>query len=139
MLLSTFFLAALFAPTTLASTTTVSFDTFYDNPGTSLYEVDCSDGPYGLIPKGYTTFGSLPPFPYIGGSVVITGWGSPNCGTCWTLTYNGRSINVLAINRAYSGFSISLAAMNDLTAGQAVNLGVVNAQASQAPASDCGF
>ena len=139
MLLASLFLNALLAPAAMASTTIVSYDTYYDNATTSLYQVSCSDGPFGLIPKGYTTFGSLPRFPYIGGSSVINGWGSPNYGTCWTLSYNGRSINVLAIDHAETGFNIALTAMDDLTAGQAVTLGRVNAQVSQAPISQCGF
>jgi hypothetical protein len=65
---------------------------------------------------------------------------SPNCGTCWQLTYNGVSINVAAIDHAGAGtFNIALKAMNKLTNNQAEFLGRVNAQAQQVPATVCGF
>ena len=126
-----------------AATVTVSYDTTYDDASTSLNEVSCSDGPYGLEPR-FSTFGSLPNFPYIGGAQAVAGWGSPNCGTCWQLTYTNpsgiaKSINVLAIDHAASGFNIAEAAMNDLTDGQAVFLGRVNAESTQVAASVCGL
>lgn len=62
-----------------AFATTVSYDRTYDNSATSLDTVACSDGPTGLTPLGYTTFGSLPDYPYIGGSSDISGWGSTSC------------------------------------------------------------
>lgn len=70
----------------------VSFDNTYDNAGGSLNTVACSDGPNGLEPR-FSTFGSLPSFPNIGGAQVVTGFGSPNCGTCWRLEFQGNSIN----------------------------------------------
>jgi hypothetical protein len=65
---------------------------------------------------------------------------SPNCGTCWKLTFNGTSINVAAIDHAAAGtFNIALSAMNKLTNNQAQFLGRVNAQAQQVNATACGF
>ena len=64
---------------------------------------------------------------------------SPKCGSCWKLTYNGRSINVLAGDHTDSGFNIALAAMNTLTNNQATFLGRVNADATQVAASACGL
>ena len=69
----------------------------------------------------------------------MTGFGSAECGTCWELTFNGESINVLAIDHTASGFNIALSAMNALTNNQAVFLGRVNAQAQQVAASACGL
>ncbi|KAF9027710.1 hypothetical protein BDZ89DRAFT_951933, partial [Hymenopellis radicata] len=39
--------------------------------------------------RGYTTFDSLPMFPYIASSSssVVAGWNSPQCGSCWCLVY----------------------------------------------------
>ena len=128
---------ALFASSALGIT--VSYDTTYDNRGQSLATVSCSDGTNGLLTRGFSTFGSLPGFPNIGGAAAVGGWNSPNCGTCWRLTYQGRSINVLAIDHAGAGFNIALAAMNTLTNGQAVNLGRVDATATQVAASNCGL
>ncbi|EKM60109.1 uncharacterized protein PHACADRAFT_250998 [Phanerochaete carnosa HHB-10118-sp] len=131
--------AALAAPST-TTTVTVSYDQTYDNAGGSLDTVACSDGPNGLLTKGYgPDFGNLPGFPNIGGAAAIAGWDDANCGTCWQLTYNGVSINVLAIDHAQSGFNIALGAMNTLTDGNAVFLGRINAQAQQVDGSACGL
>lgn len=62
-----------------ALATTVSYDRTYDNSAASLDTVACSDGPNGLEHLGYTTFGSLPDYPYIGGSSDVAGWGSTSC------------------------------------------------------------
>ena len=146
------------APLTAATsgTATVSYDEEYDNSSASLDAVACSDGTNGLLTKGqyfrprnvtsdspattgYTTFGSLPGFPNIGGAFAVAGWNSANCGTCWKLTYNGKSINVLAVDHAGSGFNINLDAMNELTNGQAVSLGHVTADAQQVDGVECGM
>ncbi|KAI0329946.1 Cerato-platanin [Cubamyces sp. BRFM 1775] len=118
---------------------TVSYDQTYDSSSGDLHTVACSDGPNGMLTKGFTTFGSLPHFPNIGGAAAVAGWNSANCGTCWKLTYNGRSINVLAIDHTDSGFNIALEAMNTLTNNQAVFLGRVDAQATQVDVSQCGL
>lgn len=123
----------------LASAITVSYDTGYDDGSRSLSAVSCSDGTYGLLTKGYTTQSSLPTFPNIGGASVIAGWNSASCGTCWQLTYNGNSINVLAMDHAAEGFNIAEAALNTLTGGQAVALGRIDADYVQVDASVCGL
>lgn len=117
---------------------TVSYDTTYDDASTSLAEVACSDGPNGLLTKSFTTFGSLPT-KNIGGAAAVAGWNSDACGTCWELTFNGTSINVLAIDHAGSGFNIAESALNTLTGGQAVFLGRINATSKQVNASACGL
>ncbi|KAI0956057.1 hypothetical protein AcV7_006565 [Taiwanofungus camphoratus] len=116
----------------------VTYDPFFDNPNNSLSYVACSDGTNGLLTKGYTTLGSLPDFPYIGGAYAIAGWNSPSCGTCWELTYNNVSINILGIDTA-AGFNIALTAMNVLTNNAAVDLGEVDAAAIQVDSSVCGL
>ncbi|KAM5537587.1 hypothetical protein V8D89_008665 [Ganoderma adspersum] len=121
-----------------ASTVQVTWDSVYDNPSNSLDIVSCSNGNHGLEPK-FKTFGGLPDFPYIGGAQAIAGWNSPNCGSCWQLTYNKTTINVLAIDHAGSGFNIAKGAMNKLTNGQADALGVVQVTSSQVDASVCGL
>ena len=139
-----YFLALLVLAATCLAQTVVTYDAAYDKGSTSLTTVACSDGTNGLITKGYTTFGSLPEFPYIGGSSAIAGYNSPACGTCWQITYdNGagvvKTINVLAIDVAKPGFNIGLVAMNALTGGQAVHLGKVEATVKQVSASICGL
>ena len=122
-----------------ASAITVSYDTGYDDSSRSLSVVSCSDGTNGLLTKGYTTQGSLPDFPYIGGASTIAGWNDVNCGTCYSLTYGGKTINVLAIDHAAEGFNIAEAALNDLTGGQAAFLGRIDAQWAQVDDSVCGL
>ena len=125
--------------TTLAATVTVSYDETYDNANGQLTTVACSDGPNGLITKGYDTFGSLPHFPNIGGTAAVAGWNSAQCGSCWQLTYNGKSINVLAIDHTDAGFNIALEALNTLTNNQGTFLGRINATATQVASSVCGL
>jgi len=123
---------------------TVSFDQKYDNGAQSLDTVACSNGPNGLETRGFTTFGSLPKFPFIGGAPAVTGFDSPGCGTCWALTFvdaqgTSTSINVLAIDVATPNFNIALEAMNVLTNGQATFLGRVPVTAVQVDSSLCGL
>ncbi|KAH8110475.1 Cerato-platanin [Phellopilus nigrolimitatus] len=117
----------------------VTYDQVYDNANQSLATVECSDGSNGLLTKNFTTFGSLPTFPYIGGAVAVEGYNSANCGSCWNVTFNGTSVTILAIDHADSGFNIGLTAMNNLTHGTAVQVGLVQGTASQLNASDCGL
>ncbi|KAF7799630.1 hypothetical protein EIP86_010868 [Pleurotus ostreatoroseus] len=121
-----------------SNTASLSYDEAYDNAGTSLSSVACSDGSHGLLTKGYSTFGSLPAFPDVGGAFAVGGWNSAECGTCWKLTYKNKSINVLAIDHADAGtFNIALAAMNKLTGNKAKSLGRVEVSYKQVSTSDC--
>ncbi len=61
------------ASTTLAATVSVSYDETYDNASGSLTSVACSDGTNGLITKGFSSFGSLPQFPNVGGAAAVAG------------------------------------------------------------------
>lgn len=124
---------------TSALAITVSYDTGYDDASRSLAVVSCSDGSNGLLTKGYTTQGSLKNFPNIGGASTIAGWNDANCGSCYQLSYGGRSINVLAIDHAAAGFNIAQEAMDTLTGGQAVALGRIDATYTQLAASECGL
>jgi len=121
-----------------SQTVSVSFDQTYDDSSNSLDIVACSDGPNGLESQGFTTFGSLPNFPNIGGAGVIGGFDSSNCGTCWQLTFEGHSVNVTALDVSAPGtFNIALEAFNVLTNGQGQFLGRVNATAVQVAEGGC--
>ncbi|KAF6758740.1 Cerato-platanin-domain-containing protein [Ephemerocybe angulata] len=135
-------------PTTPLISTTVSYDTLYDNKAGSLSSVACSDGSYGLLTKNYTTFGSLPNYPLIGGAFSIAGWNSPNCGSCYELAYTTTGagntttttrVNILAIDVAVNSFNIALGGLNRLTGGRGVELGRVNVVARQVASSVCGL
>ncbi|KAG2139050.1 Cerato-platanin [Suillus clintonianus] len=123
----------------LAQTETLSYDNTYDNPSQSLSTVACSDGPNGLITKGYTTLGQLPNFPNVGGVYTVTGWDSAYCGTCYEVTYGSNTIAILAVDVATAGFNVAEAAMNTLTGNQAAFLGRVSVTSVQVNASVCGL
>ena len=53
------------------------------------------------------------------------------------MTYNGKSVNILAIDVARNGFNIAKKAMDDLTNGQAAFLGRIEATAVQVDRSAC--
>jgi hypothetical protein len=130
-----------FASATMSS---VSFDQTYDKGSNSLGITACSNGANGLQTAGFTTFSSLPTFPFIGGAGAVTGWNSTGCGTCWKLTFTSGKINstitVTAVDVAAAGtFNIGEDAMNNLTSGNAVELGRVSVTSQQLAASACGL
>ncbi|CAL1703221.1 unnamed protein product [Somion occarium] len=132
-------LSALYLLVAPALAVRVSYDNTYDNPDNSLSIVACSNGENGLLTKGFTDFASLPTFPNIGGAQAVAGWNSPNCGTCWELSYKGKKINVLAIDHAGDGFNIAQTALDELTNGLAVEVGVIQADARQVSRRRCGL
>lgn len=123
----------------LAQTESLSYDNTYDNPDLSLSTVACSNGPNGLITKGYTTLGQLPTFPNVGGVYTVTGWDSAYCGSCYEVTYGSKTIAVLAVDVASAGFNVAEAAMNTLTGNQAQFLGRVSVTSVAVNASVCGL
>jgi hypothetical protein len=137
---------AALATCAIATSYSLSYDTYYDTGSNSLNTVACSDGSNGLEPRGYITFNSIPNFPYIGGAPQVTGWNSAYCGSCWEITYTSPSVTatkyVTAIDvgdEARDGFNLSLEAMNGLTGGQAESLGRVTVTAAQVDESNCGL
>ena len=133
------FIVATLAFVAAAAATDVRYDTTYDNADQSLGTVVCSDGANGLLTKGCTTFGSLPTFPNIGAAQAIAGWNSAACGSCWKISYKGKSITVTAVDHAGDGFNLAETALNTLTNGQAVALGEISATAVEVDASECGI
>ncbi|KZT74061.1 Cerato-platanin-domain-containing protein [Daedalea quercina L-15889] len=128
---------ALCASAVLGQSTSVNvtYDNYYDDGSNSVEYVACSEY---LETLGYTSLGSLPGFPNIGGAQSITGFDSSACGTCWSLTYGSNTIYVFAIDTANDGFNIAETAMNNLTNDQAEFLGRVLATASQVDGAQCG-
>ncbi|KZT67761.1 Cerato-platanin, partial [Daedalea quercina L-15889] len=117
-------------------TVSVSYDTSYDNFTAPVTDLACSTN---LTSLGFTDLGSLPGYPYIGGSSVVSVNGSTGCATCWELSFNGTSINVLAVDYADEGFNVAKAAMNGLTDGDAQELGVLSVAAVEVDVSECGM
>ncbi|KAG1770887.1 Cerato-platanin [Suillus placidus] len=135
-------LLSVFALPAFATQVNVTYTSFYDNSATSLSQVACSNGVNGLLTKGYTTLGSLPSFPNIGGIPNLT-WNSTLCGTCWNLKYTTptgiqESIYFTAIDAAYT-INLSLEAFNVLTDNTGVAAGKVSATATQVATSFCGM
>ena len=128
---------ALVAPALATRVAKVTYDTIYDMPATPLTAVACSNGKNGLLTKGFTTFGSLPTT-NIGGMAGIV-FNSTECGSCWELSYEGKSVNVLAIDFAGDGFNVAESTLNILTDGNAVDLGHIEAEVKPADASACGL
>ncbi|KAI9452944.1 Cerato-platanin-domain-containing protein [Lactarius psammicola] len=81
---------SLVAPFSVASVDNVRFNTFYDNPQTSLNNIACSNGRNGTITKRFPTFGSLPSFPDIGAAKPVGAWNSPLCWSCRELKNRGN-------------------------------------------------
>ncbi|KAI4675732.1 uncharacterized protein J4E88_007767 [Alternaria novae-zelandiae] len=132
--------AAILGFASLASAITVSYDTGYDDGSRSLTSLACSDGSNGLITKyNWQTQANVAGFPKIGGYMGVAGWNSPQCGTCYGVTYNGKTIYVLAVDHAAQGFNLAKAAMDELTNGQAAALGRIDAQYAQVATSNCGL
>ena len=129
------------AMTAMAGTNVeVKYDTTYDTASLSTLSVACSDGTNGLNTKGYATLGSLPSFPNVGAAAAVTGWNSDQCGKCFKLYYQGKTLYVTAVDAAYGvGFVLSKAALDTLTGGKAAMLGKVTASYAPAASNLCGF
>ncbi|KAI1815598.1 eliciting plant response-like protein [Poronia punctata] len=133
-------LLGLISAATSALAASVAYDQGYDDASRPLASVACSDGANGLTTRhGWTTQGQIPRFPNIGAASAVAGWNSTGCGTCWRLTFRGKTIHVLAVDHADTGFNIGLRAMNELTNGQAVALGRVDAAFAQVGGAACGL
>ncbi|KAK0652871.1 Cerato-platanin-domain-containing protein [Cercophora newfieldiana] len=118
----------------------VTYDAGYDDANRTMEFVSCSNGRNGLMSRyGWQTQGEIPRFPYIGGTDMVEGWNSTNCGTCWSVTFEGRTVFILAIDRTRHGLNIARDAMDELTGGEAEKLGRVFAGIVRVPEHYCGL
>ncbi|KAK1756937.1 eliciting plant response-like protein [Echria macrotheca] len=128
---------------TLATTslaTTVSFDPGYDEPSRPISVLACSDGVNGLTTRfGWHSQDDIPSFPHIGGAEAVAGWNSPACGTCWSATYHGKTIYVLAVDHTDAGLNVGHEAMEELTGGNADMLGRIEADVALVDGGYCGL
>ncbi|EJD54183.1 heat-stable 19 kDa antigen [Auricularia subglabra TFB-10046 SS5] len=130
----TTFLAALHYAVALSGKVTFSYDY---NPGLTTYSIACSDGVNGIRTKyGYKTLADIPTYPNVGGIPRIS-YNSTSCGTCWKLTYEGRSVTFLAIDRAAATFNLGKTAFQTLSNKSAEALPTFTATYVQVPITDC--
>jgi len=139
-------IATVLAICSAATADTLSYNPTYNVSSTSLSVVACAGV---LQSHGYTTFGSLPTFPNIGGVLQITGWDSAFCGTCWNIIYTDPSnpwltTSVIATaidvgDPVQEGYNLSQETMDALTCGKAVQLGRITVTATQLSRSACGL
>ncbi|KAJ0422834.1 Cerato-platanin-domain-containing protein [Aspergillus carlsbadensis] len=127
-----------------SGSTTLSYDPKFDIGSTSLNTVACSNGDFGLVTEGYTTFDSLPSYFRIGGAPTIAGWGSDKCGACYQIQYTSaagavNSMFVTAVDAAPGGFNVGVQAMDLLTGGRAVELGRVDVVWTEVARENCGL
>ena len=130
---------ALALPAIAQTSQALTYSPKYDDASLPMTAVACSDGPNGLVTKGFNALGSLPGFPYIGGVDAVTGWNSPECGTCHNITYGDSTLLVLAVDVALYGLNLSEEGMDALTHGRAAELGMVDATSVQVDTIHCGF
>ena len=118
------------------------YDTRYDNLDAPIDDLSCSDGENGLITKGYPTLGSLiqgKPHVDVGAKFNVS-WNSSECGTCYSIMYNLRSIYIIAVDNAGdSGFNLSKRAFDKLTNGRAEEIGSVSMAWNLVDPKYCGF
>jgi len=117
-----------------AKSALVTWDGIYDQPMTSVYSFSCGDY---LKNKGMTMLDMIPTFPDVGSARAIAGWNSPNCGTCYKLSYtpsggSPRRIIITAISTAQGNqdFVISKSGLDYLTNWKADALGSVTVDAT---------
>ncbi|KAF9815285.1 hypothetical protein IEO21_04648 [Rhodonia placenta] len=84
----------------------LAYSTIYDEPSALVTVLTCGEQ---LKTLGYTTLGSLPGYPYIGGSVNVTDGdaSSPNCGECALINFAGAFATVLLVDHADEGIVVS--------------------------------
>merc|ERR1719410_135717 len=77
----------------------ITWHNYYD--GQPVTEVSCSDGENGLIEKyGYSTLDPL--IPYVAATSNVM-WNSPNCGNCYAVSANDKTVYVTAIDQCGKG------------------------------------
>ncbi|EED79536.1 predicted protein [Postia placenta Mad-698-R] len=84
----------------------LAYSTIYDEASTPVDELTCGAQ---LKALGYTTLGSLPGFPYIGGSANVTDADAAKrgCGECVLINFAGAFAKVLVVDHADEGIVVS--------------------------------
>lgn len=112
---NTFIVLGSFLITTYAQMqVSVSYDQVYDNAAEPIADIACSNSFGSIISLGQIpAFANVWGFPksratfhkvhtnlvQIGGSPTVSGYGSPNCGKCYSLTYQGTTVSKLSYHQ----------------------------------------
>jgi hypothetical protein len=137
------FIIPLTAIFTSASSFRVTHSIFFgirDHPSTT---VACGTQ---LVDAGYPTFGSLPSFSNIGASYAVGTIDSPDCGSCWNISYTRSddktttAIYVTAVDPAsYDEFVVSPEAFSKLEGQQALYRELIYVEATRVQKGYCGL
>ncbi|KAI3601132.1 cs antigen [Moniliophthora roreri] len=111
--------------------------TDYGNSEFSFNNVACSNGENGMLFKGYNKVQDVPS--YVGGAYAVEGYNDDDCGSCWEIYYNDKSIRLVAVDTAQEGFNVPKDAMDRLTNGFASDFGVIDVTARKLQPGDCGL
>lgn len=113
----------------------VPYNTMYDHADLPLSSLVCANTP---LSDRFPTIGSLPTT-NVGGAFAITGSDTSECGTCWALTANGVTVNMLAIDAVGSDFVVARSTLDALTGGMGNEQGAVDVQFEKVDPSACGL
>lgn len=110
--------------------TEIRFSYLYGRPMASINDVACSDGENGLIAKDPSIkhLKDIWPFPRLAGAPTIGAWNSPECGKCYKLYYEDKSIVVMAVDIGGEGFVVSREVMDYFTNYNGGTVGLVKGE-----------
>ena len=98
----------------VASAIKVQHGSYYDHRWNRPAVCQCFDSLRSPL-WGRLFFRTVPSWPYIGGSDAVKVITDVGCGSCWHISYEGKSINITAVDTAMDGFTLSGKAMDALT------------------------
>lgn len=101
--------------------------------------VTCASGENGLTKRfGWKILGDVTHFPYIAGIDSIT-WNSTQCGSCWRITHDSKTIYVVGIDNMGKGVNLPYQVFRWLAGPKAKELGSIDGTVVQVslPANEC--
>ncbi|KAH9842136.1 Cerato-platanin [Teratosphaeria destructans] len=132
-----FIATALLAAASGATATRVAYALPYGSKDTRLTDTSCGSGTNGLTTKyGWQTIGDIPA-KYVGGASDINKYNSDQCGNCYRIDYNSKTVYMLAIDFAGNGLNIAQGGLDELTNGNAYNLGTIDATVTKVDTTFC--
>jgi hypothetical protein len=111
----------------------VTYDWRYDDWTRPIDFVTCASGENGLTKRyGWKRLRDINTFPNIAGIDSIT-WNSTQCGTCWSIKYNGKTVYVLGVDNMGKGVNLPAQVFKWLVGPKAEELGSVDGMVVQLP------